>query len=86
MQKHIKIFLKSRGFDWTESHYNCEKCYWNNWVDVHHIISRRYDNTDRPDNLIMLCRSCHQYIHNHNTTKNKAELFALVDKYKETSN
>lgn len=81
MQEHVKIWLKSRGYDWTEAHYNCENCFWNNWVDVHHIVSRRFKNTNVPWNLIMLCRSCHVHAHANNNTEWKAELFQMIKDY-----
>lgn len=32
-------------------------------IDVHHIRYRRGDVDDRPDNLISLCRPCHEFVH-----------------------
>ena len=32
-------------------------------LEVHHIIPRSKGGTDRPDNLITLCRTCHERLH-----------------------
>lgn len=54
----------------------CEVCGTEGWetrLDLHHIVKRsqgpRYDGeehgVDRPQNLSLLCRSCHRITHNH---------------------
>jgi len=65
-------------------------------LQIHHIIPRSKGGTDRPDNLITLCRTCHKKLHDgklklkFNKIKNfKAETFMstirwkIVDKLKE---
>lgn len=79
MQIHIKVRHESRKKDMNESYQNCERCWNNKWSDIHHIISRRLKDTDTPENLIMLCRKCHDYAHSNNTQEMKEELFKLVE-------
>jgi len=78
MKKHITVWLQSRFKDWTEWYYECEKCWMNNWCDVHHIVSRRYQGTDVAENLIMLCRECHTWVHAHNNELEKALLVLIA--------
>ena len=49
----------------TRDHYRCQSCFkrlFRKTVTVHHIIPRRECGTDDPDNLITLCRACHDII------------------------
>lgn len=57
MQKHIKVYLKTRGYEGWD-HISCEVCQ-KTAVDIHHREGRREKDSDRPDNLIALCRECH---------------------------
>jgi 5-methylcytosine-specific restriction endonuclease McrA len=62
MQKHIKNFTK---------HYNllegeimmCQYCRSKPVTDIHHIVYRSQGGSDEVDNLIGLCRLCHQQAH-----------------------
>jgi len=58
-------------------------------LEVHHIIPRSKGGTNRPDNLITLCRTCHQNLHRNNlkvsltANKNfKAETFMSIVRWK----
>ena len=60
MKKHVKIYLKSMGYndtDWI----GCEICE-KTAVDIHHIHRRGIggnSNSDHVNNLMALCRKCH---------------------------
>lgn len=64
MKKHTKVWLKSRGW-WMideDEFILCEWCEMKGAVDVHHIDPRGMGGSkekDTPENLIALCRSCH---------------------------
>ena len=82
MQRHIRNYLSSIGAD-ESTRIRCEVC---NAVavDIHHIIprskfgSKRKEEQDAPDNLIALCRICHENAHKNLLTKD--ELFAISRK------
>lgn len=66
MQKHIKVYLE---YYWIEQEQViCEAC-WKKWVDIHHIQQRSFywkktkHLQDKIENLIWLCRLCHQKAH-----------------------
>lgn len=61
MQKYIKNYCKKHNIDegdWI----GCEEC-GGTAVDIHHIILKSQGGTDNADNLIALCRKCHQKAH-----------------------
>ena len=65
MKRHTKIFLNSRGLTGYE-YYACEWCGRTATVDVHHIENRGIGGSkllDTPENLIGLCRPCHDRAH-----------------------
>jgi 5-methylcytosine-specific restriction endonuclease McrA len=70
MKKHIKIYIKT--FDYGEQDFmECEVCS-ARAVDVHHIDIKGMGGCkqqDHIDNLIGLCRSCHDKAHNHKLSK-----------------
>lgn len=73
MQRHIRNYLASIGAD-ESTRIRCEVC--NALaVDIHHIIprskfgSKRKEEQDAPDNLIALCRTCHENAHKNLLTK-----------------
>jgi 5-methylcytosine-specific restriction endonuclease McrA len=60
MKKHTKIYLDAMGYD-TNSWIPCEVCQ-ATAVDIHHIEARGMggsNNRDTIDNLMALCRQCH---------------------------
>jgi 5-methylcytosine-specific restriction endonuclease McrA len=82
MQRHIRNYLASIDAD-ESTRIRCEVC--NDLaVDIHHIIprskfgSKRKEEQDAPDNLIALCRTCHENAHKNLLTKD--ELFAISRK------
>ena len=68
MQKHTRNYFKYFGVAFNESGWHdridCEIC-GNKAVDIHHINGRwNKDNCDDIENLIALCRRCHEDAHN----------------------
>lgn len=53
-----KVYMKVAERD----DYLCRVC-GSKAVDVHHIIFRSHGGKDEPDNLICLCRRCHEKAH-----------------------
>lgn len=69
MEKHVANYLKAFGYDGS-SFIACELC-GDKATDIHHIEPRsKFGSTrkveqDHPDNLIALCRLCHEFAHRH---------------------
>lgn len=67
MQKHTKVYLNFFNFHNPEF-IHCEVCH-NQAIDIHHIIPRskfgnkEKDKQDVIENLIALCRKCHDMAH-----------------------
>ncbi len=60
-----KGFWNVREYVLCRDNHTCQICKGksgDNVLEVHHIVSRQVGG-DRPDNLITLCRSCHQRLH-----------------------
>lgn len=60
MTKHLKVYLQAAGYDITDF-IPCEICQ-SKAVDIHHIDARGMGGSKHADvieNLIALCRSCH---------------------------
>jgi 5-methylcytosine-specific restriction endonuclease McrA len=72
MQKHTQNYLKYFGLDTSDMIF-CEVCNYKGLtriaVDIHHILprskfgSKTKNIQDRIDNLIALCRDCHNLAH-----------------------
>jgi hypothetical protein len=43
-------------------HYQCQTCLEGKATDVHHIIPRRMNGLDIPNNLIAQCERCHELL------------------------
>ena len=43
-------------------------------TDKHHVIYRSQSGSNNPENLIPLCRSCHDFIHHSPNCKRKKEM------------
>ncbi len=67
MERHVKNYLEAFGFSGMEF-IPCEVC-GSSAVDIHHVEprssfgSKRKDEQDRVDNLVALCRYCHNGAH-----------------------
>jgi len=62
MKPHIKIYLKHFGYG-EQDVILCEACS-RPAVDVHHVKYKSRGGTDEIENLIGLCRKCHNLAHN----------------------
>jgi len=67
MQRHTKIYLEYLGYG-EQDFIPCEHC-GKKAVDIHHIIYRSHGGADNIENLIALCRKCHDMAHNNELTK-----------------
>ena len=74
MKKYIKNYMEAYGFYSREEIY-CQVC-GAIASDIHHIIFKSQifgKNRDAPENLIALCRVCHEKAHNLRTPFLKVE-------------
>jgi len=75
MQEHTKIYLKHFGYD-PGDFIPCEQC-GNKAVDIHHIKPKGMGGSKHMDyieNLIALCRKCHDMAHNNELTQGDLKL------------
>jgi 5-methylcytosine-specific restriction endonuclease McrA len=75
MKKHIKIFFEKSGYDANEF-IPCASC-GSVAVDIHHLEPKGMGgrkSVDTYDNLIQLCRSCHEKAHANILTKEQLKL------------
>lgn len=66
MKKHTAIWLQAKGLTGYEPYIPCEGGCGSTVVDVHHCESRGMGgrkSMDREDNLVGLCRQCHDKAH-----------------------
>lgn len=61
MQKHVKIYMKHYGYG-EQDIVLCQVCE-AVAVDIHHIRYRSHGGEDEINNLIALCRNCHDKAH-----------------------
>lgn len=55
--KHRRRDIRKRA------HGNCERCHLGNADDVHHLTYERIGH-EYPSDLLVVCRECHEYLHN----------------------
>lgn len=63
MKNHTKVYFNFFGYDTTDEYIPCEVCL-SVAVDIHHIEARGMGGSkeaDGIDNLMALCRKCHDY-------------------------
>lgn len=88
MQNHTKVFFEFYGYNQGDF-IQCQVC-GKQSVDIHHIIprskfgSKRKDEQDAINNLIALCRTCHDQAHAELLTKDM--LKARVELYMKLNN
>jgi len=72
MKPHTKIYFKHYNIgyypDGSHDFIKCEVC-GNKSVDIHHIYGRTGPQSDDIDNLIALCRKCHNDAHSGELSK-----------------
>ena len=61
MTKHTKVYMKHFGYG-EQDFIPCENCA-SRCADVHHLVFRSHGGTDVIDNLMGLCRRCHDRAH-----------------------
>jgi 5-methylcytosine-specific restriction endonuclease McrA len=61
MKRHVKNYLKAHGYG-EQDIIPCEKC-GAVAVDIHHKKFKSQGGTDDVENLIALCRKCHDRAH-----------------------
>ena len=78
MKKHTKVYMDFFDIDYdvASGYYDyikCEMCD-NTAVDIHHIKFKSQGGKDNIDNLIALCRDCHEKAHSGEIPKFKLEI------------
>ena len=61
-----KGFYNTKAFVLARDNYTCQYCKGKSKdkkLECHHIVFRKNKGTDAPDNLITLCKTCHQDLH-----------------------
>ena len=61
MQKHVKNYMKYFGYG-EQDCILCEACE-RVACDVHHVVYRSHGGSDDINNLVGLCRECHDKAH-----------------------
>ena len=59
--------------------YRCIRCYSNQNLTLHHVIHREYGGTDRCDNLVVLCFTCHREWHKKHDRNPSAKFYKFVE-------
>jgi 5-methylcytosine-specific restriction endonuclease McrA len=74
MIKYKKIYCKHYGYG-EQDRIMCEYCFsvgmYNDGVDLHHILFKSRGGKDNIENLICLCRACHNLAHESKIFNNK---------------
>lgn len=60
-----KAWRKARATVLARDRHQCRACGQSHGLDVHHVVMRSLGGSDAPENLIALCRNCHQSVHGH---------------------
>jgi 5-methylcytosine-specific restriction endonuclease McrA len=82
MKKHVKIYLDSAGkttADVILCEIRAEGCE-SIAVDIHHINGRCGKNSDNIDNLVAVCRNCHNKAHGVDSKEIKRKLLGIVSR------
>jgi hypothetical protein len=70
-----KDFYNVKQFVLCRDNHTCQKCFGKKrdpLLHVHHIIFRSDGGTNSPDNLITLCKTCHDNLHLHKDAKQQS--------------
>ena len=60
-------FANTRAFVLDRDNYTCQNCKGRSKekrIEVHHVVFRSNGGSDEPENLITLCKACHDKVHN----------------------
>ena len=79
MTKHTKLYIDYYGYDETDF-IGCEVCNKPS-VDIHHLSSKGMGGSklkDYIENLIAVCRICHEYCHDSKDYNTKAKEIHLT--------
>ena len=60
-----KAWRKARIAVLDRDKHVCRACGSKHGLDVHHVVMRSLGGSDEAENLIALCRDCHQSVHGH---------------------
>jgi hypothetical protein len=52
-----------RQFVFMRDTWHCRNCFNSNGLDPHHVVYKSAGGTDTANNLLTLCRKCHDDIH-----------------------
>ena len=63
MMNHTKVYMNFFGYDVSDSYIHCEMCN-SPAVAIHHLEKRNKTKNDFIENLIGLCRDCHNKAEN----------------------
>ncbi len=47
----------------ARDNYHCRHCNRGDTLDPHHVVFRSHGGEDKPNNLLTLCRKCHDDVH-----------------------
>ena len=61
MQPHVKIYMQHFGYG-EQDVISCENC-GRRAVDIHHLVFRSHGGGNDIENLMALCRDCHDEAH-----------------------
>ena len=78
MMTHTKVYLNHFGYN-ASSFIACESC-GAKAVDIHHITPRSLLGKDEINNLIALCRDCHDEAHGSDSKEFKIQLQQIISK------
>lgn len=82
-QKGLKFgYTNTRHYILSRDNYTCQYCKGkskDNHLNVHHLIERSNNGSDLPNNLITLCKTCHDKLHNNLIILNKSKIKSLLN-------
>jgi len=70
-------FANTKSYILDRDNYTCQYCKGktkDSKLEVHHIVFRRNNGSDEPENLICLCKTCHDKLHKGEITITKGKL------------
>ena len=80
----IGLVKYRNDFLYEHGYYYCERCGRSNQYhyEIHHIFYRsekpKHKHLNHKNNLILLCKSCHTFLHEHKPERQKLKKFYLA--------